>query len=315
MLQRPAEVMSFLEIQVQQAELELQRTRPPESEARLAAAPPKAMPDDLTGRFREIISDPLNLLIERVPQAGTVRAGTVCLHNGHWVPLSGEGSYYGDFSQILMLNRGVHEPLEEYVFQEVLKALPAAPAMLELGAYWGHYSMWLKLGRPQGSTILVEPDRTALAAGRANFASNGYEGEFIAAMVGQGAFEVDAFLRSRSLPHLDILHSDIQGYEAQMLAGAAGTLTGTKVDYLFVSTHSQALHRHVIGTLVAHGYRVEVSSDFENETTSFDGFVFASSPRKAPVFKGFAPLGRQEIVTSDAARLLASLQSATAPAP
>jgi hypothetical protein len=32
----------------------------------------KARPDDLLGRFREIVSDPLNLLIERVPLAGTV---------------------------------------------------------------------------------------------------------------------------------------------------------------------------------------------------------------------------------------------------
>jgi hypothetical protein len=40
-----------------------------------------------------------------------------------------------------VLNRGVHEPLEEFVFQEVLKRLPEACAMIELGAYWGHYSM------------------------------------------------------------------------------------------------------------------------------------------------------------------------------
>jgi hypothetical protein len=30
----------------------------------------------------------------------------------------------------------VHEPLEEYVFQEVLRTMPEAPMMLELGAYW-----------------------------------------------------------------------------------------------------------------------------------------------------------------------------------
>ena len=34
--------------------------------------PLKAGPADILGRFREVISDPLNLLIERVPMAGFV---------------------------------------------------------------------------------------------------------------------------------------------------------------------------------------------------------------------------------------------------
>lgn len=128
-------------------------------------APLKADSEDFPGRFREIISDPLNLLIERVPEAGTVAGAEVCLHNGNWVPLAGEGGYYGDFSKILVLNRGVHEPLEEYVFQEILKRLPVEPTMVELGAYWAHYSMWLQKARPQSKVFLVEPDRTALNAG------------------------------------------------------------------------------------------------------------------------------------------------------
>jgi hypothetical protein len=51
--------------------------------------PPKAAPEDLLGRFREVISDPLNLLIERVPLAGVVEANQVYLHNGNRVPLAG----------------------------------------------------------------------------------------------------------------------------------------------------------------------------------------------------------------------------------
>ena len=104
----------------------------------------KAEGSDFSGRFREIISDPLNLLIVRDPIAGSVIDGYVTLHNGIKVACSGPQAYYGRFSEILSLNRGVHEPLEEYVFQEVLARLPIGPSMLELGAYWGHYSMWLK---------------------------------------------------------------------------------------------------------------------------------------------------------------------------
>jgi len=42
-------------------------------------------------RFREIVSDPLNLLIDRVPQAGYIdQNGCVILHNGNRVPISGK---------------------------------------------------------------------------------------------------------------------------------------------------------------------------------------------------------------------------------
>lgn len=110
--------------------------------------PPKASSSDLLGRFREIVSDPINLLIERVPQAGFIQDNLVCLHNGNRVHYSGKDAYYEGFSDILVINRGVHEPLEEFAFQECLKVLPQRPSMLELGAYWAHYSMWLKKKRP-----------------------------------------------------------------------------------------------------------------------------------------------------------------------
>ena len=54
--------------------------------------PPKASSEDFLGRFREIVSDPINLLIERVPDAGVVEGGLVQLHNGNRVPFSGQGA-------------------------------------------------------------------------------------------------------------------------------------------------------------------------------------------------------------------------------
>jgi hypothetical protein len=276
--------------------------------------PLKAQPDDFLGRFREVISDPLNLLIERVPMAGVVEGNEVYLHNGNRVPVVGEGAYYGNFSYLLVVNRGVHEPLEEYVFQELLKSLPEAPSMIELGAYWGHYSMWLKKLKPRSVVILVEPDQNNLAAGVKNFDRNGFNGEFIQSFVGRGHWEVDAFLQSRHLERLDILHVDIQGYEAEMLEASQRTLKAHLVDYLFISTHSQALHSHVVAQLNSHGYRVEVSSDFDNETTSFDGFVFATSPRVKRIFNNFDVPGRTRIGESrpdDLLRGLLELQKRT----
>jgi Methyltransferase FkbM domain len=269
--------------------------------------PLKSTPDDILGRFREVISDPLNLLIHRVPLAGLVEKNEVYLHNGNIVPLDGAGAYYGQFSQLLVLNRGVHEPLKEYVFQELLKNLPKTPLMIELGAYWGHYSMWIKKSRPKSTTILVEPDPANFLSGVRNFDRNGYEGEFIESFVGHGQLEIDEFLRSRSMDHLDILHADIQGYEVQMLEGCQKSLKECLIDHLFISTHSQELHMKTVSEIERVGYVLEVSSDFDNDTTSYDGFVFASSPRAKKLFEGFAPLGRTSIVQSVPDRLLTTL--------
>lgn len=258
----------------------------------------KAAADDFVGRFREIISDPLNLLIRRVPHAGEVVDGLVYLHNGLKVPFSGPGSYYDGFSQILSLNRGVHEPLEEYVFQKVTDVVRTAPTMLELGAYWGHYSMWMKHVRPAAVVYLVEPETDNVEAGKANFLLNKMEGEFVQDFVGRNHFRVDAFLREKGIDYLDILHSDIQGYEVEMLECCVDLLEKAKIGYAFVSTHSQDLHRQVIEILRAHNYRIEAAADFENETTSYDGFVFASSPKVLPVLGNFSPLSRTQIVKS-----------------
>lgn len=256
---------------------------------------PKAADDDFAGRFREIISDPTNLLIKRDPLAGHVSNGLVTLHNGLKAPISGPGAYYGDFSMILVYNRGVHEPLEEFLFQEVLKTLPNKAVMLELGAYWAHYSMWLKAARPTATVYLVEPESENLAAGKANLQRNNLEGEFIQDFVGDGHFAVDTFLKSRGISHLDILHADIQGFELQMLHGASEALSTQAVDYVFVSTHSDDLHDAVMSCLISHGYRIEASSDFTHATTSFDGLVVASSPKMRELLPNFHPFSRSEL--------------------
>ncbi len=267
----------------------------------------KAYPNDFLGRFREIISDPLNLLIERVPKAGLVESDEVYLHNGNRVPIVGPDVYCGPFSKILVINRGVHEPLEEFVFQQLLKSLGEAPVMLELGAYWGHYSMWLKKARPHATVILVEPEPAHLTCGINNFKRNGFAGEFVQAAVGRGHLQVDAFRTERGLARLAILHADIQGYEIEMLEGCGRMLAERRVDYMFVSTHSQSLHEQVVTEMKRHGYRVEVSSDFDNDSTSHDGFVFASSPAVARIFSAFQLIGRAKIAESRSQDLLNAL--------
>jgi hypothetical protein len=263
-------------------------------------------------RFRDVLSDPLNLLIERDTRAGQIAGNQVVLHNGLVVPFRGRGAYYSEFSDILVINRGVHEPLEEFAFQELLGKLGAAGgrlSMLELGAYWGHYSMWFKQRFPDAFVSLLEPDARGLEAGRQNFARNGLvANEFIPATVGVGKWTVDGYLGGR---RLTILHSDIQGAEREMLDGAAGSLDSKAIDYLFVSTHSQELHEGVVQRLEGFGYVVEANSDLR-ETTSYDGFVMARNPARPAVLPNFRPLGCPEIREASPAKLLASISIAVA---
>jgi hypothetical protein len=262
-------------------------------------------------RFREVVSDPINLLIARVPEAGYIDSkGRVVLHNGIRVPLRGPGSYYNDFSDLLVINRGVHEPLEEYCFQQMLAGLSdVKPVMLELGSYWAHYSMWLKKLYPQAICHMVESDATNLEAGRENFKMNGLKGEFHQGLVGRNGLQVDAFLQKHSIEKLDILHSDIQGHEVEMIEGAASSLAAHRIKRIFVSTHSNALHEAVEASLRAHGYLIEISSNFDSHTSSYDGFILASAPECSPLMGGWIPLGRLEIASATPEQRITSIAS------
>ena len=170
--------------------------------------------------------------------------------------------------------------------------------MLELGAYWGHYSMWLKSVRPSATVYLVEPDELRLDSGKQNFERNNLQGNFVQAFVGKNQFDVDGFLDQNNIITLDILHADIQGYELEMLDGASSILSRYGAAYVFISTHSQLLHNSVIDRLKSIGYRIEVSADFDSETTSYDGFIFASRPDIDQVFSNWSPLGRLQLLNA-----------------
>lgn len=248
-------------------------------------------------RFREIVSDPLNLLIQRVPNAGFVdEKNNVILHNGIRVPIQGKYAYYNYFSDILIINRGVHEPLEEYCFQEILKQISSLnPVMIELGSYWAHYSMWFQKIHPKAVQFLIEPNKTNLKSGRNNFMINGFHGEFINASVGNKGFKLDQFVQERNISQIDLLHSDIQGYELEMLDGSIYSFKNKIIKYLFLSTHSEDLHNDALKFLDTYSYIIEVTSNLLSHTTSMDGFIMARSPDVSPLFSNFNPMGRQEI--------------------
>jgi len=103
--------------------------------------------------------------------------------------------------------------------------------MLELGAYWGHYSLWFSKCLRKKSCVLVEPEIKNLESGKEKFANNGYSGKFINQFVAKDAFTVDDFMRDNacSCPEITLLHSDIQGYGEEMLVSSKQTLSMKKL--------------------------------------------------------------------------------------
>lgn len=229
-------------------------------------------------RIQEVIASPDNAHIERHPDAGKLQGYTIVMHNG--VRVCANGYYGGGVLNMLIDNRGVHEPQEERAFEEIIRLLPERCSMLELGAYWCFYSLSLLQQRPKATCYLVEPESQNLISGKLNFRLNQRRGDFTQAYVGKSpatsprTIAVDAFCAEKGIEHLDILHSDIQGFELDMLEGARGFLTQGKASYVFISTHSSSLHAACLEKLQAFGYSILAEADL-TETFSFDGLIVA----------------------------------------
>ncbi len=244
----------------------------------------RAFADLWERRHAEVIACPDNAHIPRVADAGVVSGDVQTMHNGVRIKT---GSYYGDeVTRMLERNRGVHEPQEERVFGAVLAYLRERPTMLELGAYWGFYSLWFLKERPGGRAILVEPESENLARGRENFALNDASGEFVQGFVGAAPGRsfvgrrtvcVDELMEEYRVDRLDVLHSDIQGFEMQMLDGAKRTLEAGRVDYVFISTHSPELHGACRERLRSLGLALLADASME-DTYSLDGLLAARRP-------------------------------------
>lgn len=235
-------------------------------------------------RVAAIQSSPDYPLIPRAPGAGETRGGYQIMHTGQRVLA---GSYHGVAGEtMLRACRGVHEPQEERAFGAVLPHLPAGSVMVEAGAYWAFYSLWLAVKVPGARCFCVEPDERNLAYGRANFAANAVAGTFEHGYVGAEpgrapdgvpVVAVDEFLHRHGLDRIGLLHSDIQGFELDLLRGAAGALGRHAVDWLFVSTHGEALHQECEAFLQVRGYRIVVSINLP-ESYSVDGLLVAKAP-------------------------------------
>jgi len=234
-------------------------------------------------RIRDVLACPDNERLPRDPQAGQLVDGKFIMHNG--IPILPHSYYSAEVrvQQMLEATKGVHEPQEEVIFQEVLPHLPRGATMLELGSNWGFYSLWFAREVPEAVNYLVEPDANYLENGRRNFALNQKEAIFEQAYAGgkTGTAEdgvaiiaLDPFCEKHGIEHLHLLHADIQGAEVEMLQGAEALFNRQAIDYLFVSTHDNEKHRACLDHLRARGYRILSEADLD-ATYSFDGIIAA----------------------------------------
>lgn len=231
-------------------------------------------------RIQTVVASSDNARISRVPDAGNIFKDYQLLANGLKITL---GSYY-DFgnTHLLLANRGVHEPQEEVAFEEVLKSIGPGSTMMELGSYWAFYSMWFAKTIQAARCIMIEPDPYKMNFGKLNFKLNGLSGSFDAGFINDEinlspsipTYTVDHLMEKHHVSHLNILHSDIQGYELAMLRGCQHALNRQSIDYIFISTHSNKLHTDCIDKLKGAGYLIVCEANL-NESYSVDGLIVA----------------------------------------
>lgn len=242
-------------------------------------------------RVRDALACPDNAFIPRVADAGKIVDGHLIMHNGlrvHELSYDGEGP-----RDLMQQNRGVHEPQEERLFMEVLKRLPANSTMLEFGSYWAFYSMWFYSEVANARCFCVEPAGRNIQMGKDNFALN--FGDSPPRVVFEQAFagrkdtpashdsgvptvSVDDFLSKHGILQLAMLHADTQGHELDVLLGANNSLASAAIEYVFLSTHTNELHRLCLEELRRNHYRILADIDLI-ETYSFDGLIVGQSPR------------------------------------
>lgn len=242
-------------------------------------------------RIADVIGSSDNKFIPRDSNAGKIINDNQIMHNGQKIIL---GSYYGNgITKMLLKNKGVHEPQEERVFQEVLATISPNAVMVELGAYWGFYSMWFLQKVPSGKAYLYEPELENLEFGKANFKLNKLQGDFNQAFISSfvdlenspPTVNLEYIMTSKNLKHIDILHCDIQGYEYELLGTAINILKDGKVGYLFISTHSEEIHQRCIELIQNSSFEILSAANLQ-ETYSVDGIIVA----RHKAYKGIEPV-------------------------
>jgi len=217
-------------------------------------------------RIDETLSCNDNKYIYRIPGAGVVIDNCQIMHNGLKIV---KDCYCGpSMTQLIKENKGVHEPQEEYIFQQILPLIRPGSVMVELGSYWAFYSMWFKIMVPDSRCYMMDEDMSYLDTGKVNFALNYLEGTFALGSVNRNT-SIRHIMGQNSIARIGILHSDIQHAEVEMLKQGRDLLQF--VDYAFISTHSENGHNTVLD-IIKEEMRL-IANINHADTFSVDGLI------------------------------------------
>lgn len=235
------------------------------------------------------------------------------MHNGLKVLKAGYAM--GNIANLIWMMKGVHEPQEEKCFFECLKYVKPGGTMVELGSNWSFYSMWFAKAVEGAQCHCLEADLGALELGMRHFAANGLQAIFTNAQFGdpdltpwgtstRGEYlrappdgriwwnrsrpspglhrnvpliTLDHYVHANRIEFLDLLHSDIQEQELNMLQGAKRVFEERRVGFVFVSTHSDKVHGQCRDWLEAAGYGV-IAEHSRADSFSGDGLIVAKNP-------------------------------------
>jgi FkbM family methyltransferase len=243
--------------------------------------------------------------IPRVKQAGEVldANGSQWQQMFNGLRLRTNGYYGAWMTELIGRLGGFHEPQEEKVFHAIIDQLEKPQSMIELGSYWGWYSLWFKWRHPSAKVILTEPVRAHLELAAANAANNALdvvlelggiapsataktEERASSFILPDGtstpALDVATLMAQHGILNLSILHADIQGAELHMLRQVEALLAARRIEHLFISTHWQKLHEQCREVLLEHGYTF-VAEHTPAESYTIDGLLVARSPSLPPL--------------------------------
>ncbi|MCP4372158.1 MAG: FkbM family methyltransferase [Deltaproteobacteria bacterium] len=229
-----------------------------------------------------------------------------------------------DLIDYIKMVRGMNDPLETRTYLDILAALKDYEIVVfEIGAGGGQFGLHALRYHQKVRVVLVEAHSrhynitcdhmilndatansqvihaavTAEAGKLVRFCSNAGYGSFIhhEGDTWVPTVSIASLMRDLEIPHLHILHMDIQGAEAEVLKSVEKVLKATRISYLFVSTHNETLHLECKHTLVKHRYGLLVDNSPAESTIGGDGLIVARVPTK-PIKENIRLRNKQSMV-------------------
>lgn len=200
-------------------------------------------------------------------------------------------TYHSPWMNTIIENlKGHHEPQEELCFYYVLETLGENANMIELGSNWSYYSIWFNKFINNPTNICIEPVIEHMLNGQKNSKKNNCSNiSFINGCVGRDyaenikfhnwdsrilnidRYSIEKIITGTDL-FFDIIHSDIQGAELDMLKGSINVLD--RIGYFIISTHGDLVHNECLNFLKSNGFKILVEHNGK-ESYSVDGLILA----------------------------------------